>query len=60
RPEEEAQAALEALHRHPYGKDARRIGVVTEKPSGRVLLRTGLGTRRVLDVMMGEMLPRIC
>lgn len=59
-PEEEAQAALEALHRHPYGKDARRIGVVTEKPSGRVLLRTGLGTRRVLDVMMGEMLPRIC
>ncbi len=59
-PEGEAPAALEVMHRHPYGKDARRIGTVTEKPAGRVLLRTGLGTQRVLDVMMGEMLPRIC
>ncbi len=59
-PEEEAPAALEAMQRNPYGKDARRIGSVMEKPAGRVLLRTGLGTQRVLDVMMGEMLPRIC
>jgi hydrogenase expression/formation protein HypE len=59
-PEEEAPAALDALHSHPYGRDARRIGAVTEQPAGRVLLQTALGTRRILDVMMGEMLPRIC
>ena len=59
-PEEEAQSALDALHNHQYGKNATRIGSVTAKPAGRVLLRTSLGTQRILDVLMGEMLPRIC
>lgn len=59
-PEAEVAPALNALHQHPYGKDARKIGTVTASPSGRVLLHTSLGTKRILDVLMGEMLPRIC
>ena len=59
-PENEAQAALDALHSHVYGKEACRIGTVQSSPAGRVLLKTQIGATRILDVMAGEMLPRIC
>jgi hydrogenase expression/formation protein HypE len=59
-PEEEVEAAMRALSAHPFGQDAARIGTVVTSPARRVLLKTNLGTRRVLDVMTGEMLPRIC
>ena len=59
-PENESQAALEAMLHHPYGKDARVIGRVQTSPAARVLMRTRIGASRVLDVMAGEMLPRIC
>jgi len=59
-PENEAQAALQALQVNPYGHDARIIGRVNSTPAGRVLLKTQIGATRVLDVMAGEMLPRIC
>lgn len=59
-PENEAQAALQALQSHPYGQEAARIGVVAGDPPGRVLLRTLIGGTRILDVLAGEMLPRIC
>ncbi len=59
-PENEAQAALDAMLHHPYGKDARVIGRVQTSPAARVLMRTRIGASRVLDVMAGEMLPRIC
>ncbi|HHY88996.1 MAG TPA: hydrogenase expression/formation protein HypE, partial [Chloroflexi bacterium] len=44
----------------PYGQNAARIGSVLPDPQGRVLLRTLIGGTRILDVMSGEMLPRIC
>ncbi|MFO7741349.1 MAG: hydrogenase expression/formation protein HypE [Anaerolineae bacterium] len=59
-PPEEAEAALLALRAHPLGENAARIGVVTEEHPGMVLARTGIGGRRVVDMPLGELLPRIC
>jgi len=59
-PPEEAEAALEALQAHPLGREAARIGVVTEQHPGMVLARTGIGGRRIVDMPLGELLPRIC
>jgi len=59
-PRQQAGRALETLRRHPYGAQACQIGDVTEAPARRVLLKTTLGSTRVVDVLMGEMLPRIC
>ncbi|HZU86672.1 MAG TPA: hydrogenase expression/formation protein HypE [Anaerolineaceae bacterium] len=59
-PADEAEAALAALRAHPYGKAAARIGKVEAAPAGRVLLKTPIGSTRILDMLAGEMLPRIC
>lgn len=59
-PPEEAEAALEALRAHPLGHHAARIGVATAEHPGIVLARTGIGGRRVVDMPVGELLPRIC
>jgi hydrogenase expression/formation protein HypE len=55
-----AAAALKALRGHPLGAEAQPIGVVEPGPAGRVRLRTRLGTTRVVEMLSGEMLPRIC
>ncbi len=59
-PPEEEEAALASLREHPLGKGAVRIGVVTAEHPGMVLARTGIGGRRVVDMPLGELLPRIC
>jgi hydrogenase expression/formation protein HypE len=59
-PPEEAEAALASLRAHPLGENAARIGVVTEEHPRMVLARTGIGGRRVVDMPLGELLPRIC
>lgn len=59
-PLDEAEPALEALQAHPLGREAARIGVVTEEHPGMVLGRTPIGGRRVVDMPLGELLPRIC
>ena len=59
-PENYAQKTLEILHGFDYGKEATLIGSVNLEPKSRVLLRTQIGSNRILDVMAGEMLPRIC
>ncbi|MGI6367243.1 MAG: hydrogenase expression/formation protein HypE [Anaerolineae bacterium] len=59
-PEAEAPALLRAMRSHPLGAEAAVIGRVTETYPGTVILRTLLGTRRVLDMLSGEQLPRIC
>jgi hydrogenase expression/formation protein HypE len=51
---------LEILHGQPYGRDAALIGKVKDSPAKRVLLNTQIGSTRILDVLAGEMLPRIC
>ncbi len=59
-PPEEAELALEALRDHPLGREAARIGIVTGEHPGMVLARTAIGGRRVVDMPLGELLPRIC
>lgn len=59
-PKSEAESILQCLHSTKYGKDAAVIGYVTAEPAGKVLLKTNIGGTRLLDVLSGEMLPRIC
>lgn len=59
-PADEAEAALAAMQRHPYGKHAARIGQVVAEHPQRVLLRTRIGGTRLLDTPSGDLLPRIC
>ena len=59
-PAAEGEAALAAMRQHPYGANAARIGVVQAEAPKRVLMRTLIGGTRILDVLAGEMLPRIC
>ncbi len=57
---EAAESALAALRAHPLGREAAIVGEVTEVHPGRVALRTFLGTRRVVPMLTGMQLPRIC
>jgi hydrogenase expression/formation protein HypE len=57
---EDADAVLKVMRATRYGEGAVIIGEVTAKPRARVLLRTAIGSTRVVDVLAGEMLPRIC
>jgi hydrogenase expression/formation protein HypE len=55
-----ADAALAALREHPLGREAARIGQVTAEHAGRVVIRTPYGGRRILQMLTGAQLPRIC
>lgn len=55
-----AEKILEAMQRHPFGRSARIIGRITESHPGTVTLRTRLGTKRIVDLLSGDQLPRIC
>jgi hydrogenase expression/formation protein HypE len=57
---EAAEAALAAFHAHEHGREAAIIGRVTDDHPGRVVQRTVLGARRMVDMIVGEQLPRIC
>lgn len=55
-----ADEAVELMRRHPLGREASIIGSFTEDHPGRVYLRTEIGSRRIIEMLMGEQLPRIC
>jgi hydrogenase expression/formation protein HypE len=55
-----ADRVLAAMQSHPLGQDSSIIGEVVAEHSGMVLMKTGIGGTRVVDVMFGEQLPRIC
>lgn len=55
-----ADAAVAAMRLHPQGAGACRIGTVKDDPAGLVLARTEFGGTRVVDVLIGDPLPRIC
>lgn len=62
-PADQADAALGAMRANKYGKDAAIIGDVVEKPGNRdarVSLHTSFGSLRIMDMLVGEQLPRIC
>lgn len=57
---EQAGAALAALRSHPLGEQASVIGHLGEDPPGIVLLKTAFGGTRIVDMLVGDPLPRIC
>lgn len=57
---EDAEDLLETMRKLPEGENAAIIGHVTEDAAGRVVMRTGLGGRRILQKLAGAQLPRIC
>ncbi len=59
-PKEEAEKVLAVMKSTQYGEGAVVIGEVVAEPKSRVLLKTVLGSTRVVDMLAGEMLPRIC
>ncbi len=62
-PADQAEAALAAMKANKYGADAAIIGEVAaadEQRGPKVFLRTAFGGRRILDMLVGEQLPRIC
>jgi hydrogenase expression/formation protein HypE len=48
------------MRSRPEGRSAARVGTVREAEPGQVVARTAVGSRRVLDMLIGEQLPRIC
>lgn len=59
-PADQADAALAALRAQPHGAGAVVIGRVGDGLAGRVTLRTAFGSLRIVDMLVGEQLPRIC
>ncbi len=59
-PKDHAEAVLNEMKSHPVGKDACLIGEVTDKNPGMVIMKTLLGANRIVDMPLGEQLPRIC
>ena len=55
-----AAGALEALRSHPLGEGAALVGRIKDDPPGLVLLKTGFGGTRIVDLLVGDPLPRIC
>jgi hydrogenase expression/formation protein HypE len=55
-----AEAVVAAMRAHPAGRGAAIIGEVCSHPAGNVILATAIGGDRVVDMLVGEQLPRIC
>jgi hydrogenase expression/formation protein HypE len=55
-----AEVVLEAMQKNPLGREARMIGEVVPDHPGRVVMRTRIGGARIVDMPLGEQLPRIC
>ncbi len=59
-PESEAEDVLSVMCSHPFGKDAAQIGRVVAEHPGLVAAKTRIGGSRIVDLPVGELLPRIC
>ncbi len=59
-PADQADQVLMVIRQSPYGKDACIIGETTDDHPGRVYMKTRIGGERIVDMLTGEQLPRIC
>jgi hydrogenase expression/formation protein HypE len=57
---DQTAAVLRTMRTNPYGKDAAVIGEVVGNHSGKVFMQTRIGGTRIVDMLAGEQLPRIC
>jgi hydrogenase expression/formation protein HypE len=55
-----AEKLIDIMHKSKYGKEAAIIGEVVPEHPGRVVMKTRMGAYRIVDMMVGEQLPRIC
>ena len=55
-----ADAVVQAMTRHEHGRHAAIVGKIADGPAGMVLLETAVGGSRIIDMLQGEQLPRIC
>ena len=55
-----AESVLKTMKKHPLGKESRIIGEVQKSPAGMVLLKTAIGGTRIIEMLSGDQLPRIC
>ncbi len=56
----DAEKVLNIMKNHPLGKDSAMLGIVTADNPGKVIIKTSIGTTRIVDMLSGEQLPRIC
>ncbi len=59
-PQSQAEAVLAVMKKNPYGQDAALIGEVKAENPGKVVMKTIIGGKRLVDMLTGEQLPRIC
>jgi hydrogenase expression/formation protein HypE len=59
-PDEDADKVIKAMRKNRYGQNAAIIGEVGAEPPGRVVMKTVLGASRIVDMLVGDLLPRIC
>ena len=59
-PQSQANAVLAVMKKNPYGQDAAIIGEVKIENPGKVVMKTIIGGKRLVDMLTGEQLPRIC
>lgn len=59
-PSDVVENVLDVMHRNPHGKQAAVIGEVVAEHPGRVVMKTSMGASRIVDMLVGELLPRIC
>jgi len=59
-PADRAEAVLAAMREHEFGRQACIIGRTVAEHPGRVVMRTAIGGQRIVDMLAGEQLPRIC
>jgi len=57
---EDASKVIDIMHNHEFGKDASIIGEIVDKHHGKGWIETGIGGKRIIDMLAGEQLPRIC
>jgi len=55
-----ADRVVETMQAHEYGREARIVGTVIDRHPGTVVMRTSFGTTRIVDMLAGDQLPRIC
>ena len=58
--DEDTPKVLDIMHAHEFGKEARIIGGIVDKHHGKGWIETGIGGKRIIDMLAGEQLPRIC
>ena len=59
-PRSHSESVLCAMKSHPYGRDACIVGEVIASPPGVVIMQTAFGSERIVDMLVGDQLPRIC